>query len=79
MLFGKSIMTYIIMSLLRAAYEVFQLHTSSVQLQQKIEPLRESNSGPIGLESSAVTARPGLFPFGCLIHFKRIGISLTKE
>ena len=53
-----SIMIYSSRPLLRATYEVIVQNPSSIQLQQKFENLHESNPGPLGLESPAVTDRP---------------------
>ena len=34
-------------------------HPSRIRLEQKMEPLQESNPKPLRLKLSAVTARPG--------------------
>ena len=59
---GVSIMTYRPRPLFRVPTEVILLHPSRIQLQQKFKHLRESNQGPLGLESSVVTARLELLP-----------------
>ena len=41
---------------------VIRPHPSSIRLQQKFEPVRESNPGPLCLELTALTARPRLPP-----------------
>ena len=40
----------------RDTYEVILLHPPSITLRQKFELLRESNLGPLNLESSAITS-----------------------
>ena len=54
---GALIITYS-RPLLRASYEVI-VHPSSIWLRQKCYPLSGSNPGPLGHESSTLTALPG--------------------
>ena len=46
------------------------MHPSSMQIQQKFNPLRESNSGPFGRGSSIITTIPGLIVKGFFIQFE---------
>ena len=55
----ESTMTYSCRPLPQATYEVILPHPCSIRLQQKYEPLQESNPEPLCTESSPVTARPG--------------------
>ena len=55
----ESTMTYSCRPLPQATYEVILPHSCSIRLQQKYEPLQESNPEPLCTESSPVTASPG--------------------